>query len=160
MWTPWTFFEIWVYMSAQTVFGRLRYPLSAKRLLRSDASAGWGEVQPVLVPHPHMLVPTPRRPFLGSTDRWALRRPLVAFASRYLITKRLQQTDVFFGLGEVHPEPSPVTDGGFNPLVDFHRDLQLDERSDGLWPPSLPAIYILWNAAILLVSYAGSLQHS
>ena len=56
-------------MSAQTAFGRLRYSLSAKRLLRGDVSAGLGEVQPVPLPDPQMLVPTPRRPFLGSTDR-------------------------------------------------------------------------------------------
>lgn len=40
------------WVSAQTAFGRLRYLLSAKRLLRIDVSIDMGEVHPVPLPTP------------------------------------------------------------------------------------------------------------
>ena len=54
-------------------------------------------------------------------------------------------------------QPFPTHDGNVDPLVDFLRDLRINERSDGLRPPLLPAICILSNAAILLVSSLDSL---
>ena len=127
---------------------RLRYPLSAKRWLRTDMFDGVGEVHPAFL-HSKWGCRPSRRLSAWPEEKWALRRPSGAFATRYLHSLKCCNS-----IGQRCRRPVAlcrVAIGRWNMWN------VLNECSDGLRPPLLPVPFTFWNPAILLVSFIDCL---